>query len=109
MGERGLTVSGGQLQRLVLARALLAEPAVLVLDEALSQLDTATASTVRARLAAARPGLTVIEISHRADLVPADAAVLVLDGGRLVEAGVARELRAQAGAFSRLEMRHGGG
>lgn len=95
-------VSGGQLQRLALARALLARPQVLVLDEALSQLDEATATSVRGRLAAARPGLTTLEITHRVDLVPDAAFVAVIDAGRLVEQGRAAELRAEAGAFSRL-------
>lgn len=95
-------VSGGQLQRLALARALLARPQVLVLDEALSQLDEATATSVRARLAAARPGLTALEITHRVDLVPDDAFVAVIDAGRLVEQGRAATLREEAGAFGRL-------
>ncbi len=95
-------VSGGQLQRLALARALLARPQILVLDEALSQLDEATATSVRERLAAARPGLTTLEITHRVDLVPDEAFVAVIDAGRLVEQGSARELRGRAGAFGRL-------
>lgn len=103
--ERGVTVSGGQLQRLALARALVHWPEVLVLDEALSQLDAATAHTVRKRLARTRRGLTVIEITHRADLVPDDAAVFVIDRGRVIEAGTARVLRSAAGSFARLEAR----
>lgn len=95
-------VSGGQLQRLALARALLARPQVLVLDEALSQLDEATAASVRARLAAARPGRTTLEITHRVDLVPDDAFVAVIDAGRLVEQGRTAQLREEAGAFGRL-------
>lgn len=95
-------VSGGQLQRLALARALLARPQVLVLDEALSQLDEATAALVRARLAAARPGITTLEITHRVDLVPDDAFVAVIDAGRLVEQGRTAQLREEAGSFGRL-------
>lgn len=83
IGERGATVSGGQLQRLALARALVADPDVLILDEALSQLDEATAAGVRERLAART--LTVIESTHRVDLVPPDATVVVLDNGRTVD------------------------
>ncbi|WP_293781030.1 ABC transporter ATP-binding protein [uncultured Aeromicrobium sp.] len=104
--ERGLSVSGGQLQRLALARTLLADPEVLVLDEALSQLDTATAALVRQRLRSQRPGLTVIEITHRADLIPDDAHVVVLDRGRVVESGPARDLRATGGPFTRVEARN---
>lgn len=103
--ERGHSVSGGQLQRLALARALVARPDVLVLDEALSQLDADTARTVRSRLAAHRPGLTVVEVTHRADLVADETPVLVLDGGRLVEEGTAGALRAAGGMFVRLEAR----
>lgn len=105
IGERGLTVSGGQLQRLALARALVAAPAVLVLDEALSQLDADTATTVRERLAAHDAALTVIEITHRVDLIPEGAPVVVIDAGRVVEAGPAGMLREASGPFARLELR----
>ncbi|WP_035282042.1 ABC transporter ATP-binding protein [Brevibacterium album] len=95
-------VSGGQLQRLALARALLAEPEVLVLDEALSQLDGETAAHVRAQLRRLRPGGTTLEITHRVDLIEPDVHVAVLDAGRLVESGPAGELRGRGGAFDRL-------
>ena len=107
VSERGLNVSGGQLQRLALVRTLLAAPEILVLDEALSQLDAATAAAVRRNLAARRAGLTTIEITHRADLIPDDAFVVVLDAGRLIEQGPAGELRAAGGAFTHLEARAG--
>ncbi|MGC2942588.1 MULTISPECIES: ABC transporter ATP-binding protein [unclassified Brevibacterium] len=109
MQGRGLTVSGGQLQRLAIARALVGEPEVLVLDEALSQLDAATASTVRHRLAESRPELTVIEITHRADLLPDDTEVVVMDSGRLVEHGPAGDLRRADGPFTRVEARNAPG
>jgi ABC-type bacteriocin/lantibiotic exporter with double-glycine peptidase domain len=60
---------------------------------------------VRDRLRARRPGLSVIEITHRVDLVPDDARVLVLDAGRAVDAGIAGDLRAAGGPFARLEAR----
>ncbi|MGC3953785.1 MAG: ABC transporter ATP-binding protein [Propionicimonas sp.] len=107
VSERGLNVSGGQLQRIALARTLLAVPEVLVLDEALSQLDATTAAAVRRNLAAHRAGLTTIEITHRADLIPDDTFVVVLDGGRLVEQGSAGDRRAAGGAFVHLEARAG--
>lgn len=107
VSERGLNVSGGQLQRIALARALVAAPEILVLDEALSQLDAATAATVRRNLDAHRAGLTTIEITHRADLIPGGTFVVVLDAGRVVEQGTAAELRAAGGAFTRLEARAG--
>ena len=102
----GRGVSGGQLQRLALARALVGEPDLLILDEALSQLDADTAGQVRERLLARTPRLTILEITHRADLVPAGAPVVVLDAGRVLEHGTAAELRVRRGAFSRLELRH---
>lgn len=107
VSERGQSLSGGQLQRIALARALLADPEVLVLDEALSQLDAATAAAVRSNLAARRAGLTTIEITHRADLIPDGTNVLVLDAGRVVEQGTAGDLRAAGGAFPQLEARAG--
>lgn len=103
LAEHGLDISGGQLQRLALARALVAEPKVLVLDEALSQLDAETARAVRERIAAR--AVTIIELTHRADLVPGGAAAVVLDAGRVVERGRADALRATPGAFTRLEAR----
>lgn len=102
---RGAGVSGGQLQRIAIARALVAEPAVLVLDEALSQLDGATADRVREGIADWRAGMTVVEITHRADLVPDASPVVVLDAGQVVEAGLASQLRQAGGPFTRLEAR----
>lgn len=103
--DRGADVSGGQLQRLALARALVQNPRVLVLDEALSQLDADTASTVRTRLLERAHGVTVVEITHRVDLISDDAQVIVLDGGREVDAGTAGTLRQHDGPFRRLEAR----
>ncbi|MEA5117676.1 MAG: ABC transporter ATP-binding protein, partial [Propionicimonas sp.] len=105
IAERGLNLSGGQLQRLAIARALVAAPDILVLDEALSQLDAGTAHLVRDRLAHHRVGLTTIEITHRADLIPDQTPTVVLDAGRVVEQGTAGDLRAADGAFRRLEAR----
>lgn len=107
--ERGLGVSGGQLQRLAVARALVGQPGVLILDEALSQLDTATAVDLRARLRThgreSSSLHTVIEITHRVDLIPDKDPVVVLDAGRVVETGLAGDLRHAGGAFARLELR----
>ena len=87
-----------------MARALVAGPQILVLDEALSQLDAETARVVRERVAAR--GLTVVELTHRADLVPGPANVVVLDAGEVVESGRAADLRAAGGAFTQLEARN---
>ncbi len=102
LGERGQTTSGGQAQRLGLARALVADPELIILDEVLSQLDAATASTVRERL----PRLTTLEITHRADLLPDDLRVIVLDAGQVVQEGLAGDLRRSGGPFTRLEGRY---
>ncbi|MDN6021216.1 MAG: ABC transporter ATP-binding protein, partial [Acidipropionibacterium jensenii] len=84
---------------------LVAGPEVLVLDEALSQLDAPTAERVRAGVARWRRGMTVLEITHRVDLVPDDSPVIVLDAGRMVEQGMAGRLRAGDGPLSRLVAR----
>ncbi|MCT1690490.1 ABC transporter ATP-binding protein/permease [Brevibacterium sp. p3-SID960] len=104
VGARGQGISGGQLQRLSLARALLPNPQVLIIDEGLSQLDADTAAEVRQRLQAIE-NLTIIEITHRADLIDDAAAVWVLDLGTVVESGTAGQLRSRTGPFQRLEAR----
>ncbi|MCT1830389.1 ABC transporter ATP-binding protein [Brevibacterium luteolum] len=104
VGPRGLSISGGQLQRLSLARALLPNPQVLIIDEGLSQLDADTAAEVRQRLQSIE-NLTIIEITHRADLIDDTAAVWVLDLGTVVESGTAGQLRSRNGPFQRLEAR----
>lgn len=104
VGPRGLSISGGQLQRLSLARALLPGPQILIIDEGLSQLDADTAAGVRQRLQEITD-LTIIEITHRADLIDDDAQVWVLDLGQVVESGTAGQLRSSRGPFSRLEAR----
>lgn len=102
----GANMSGGQIQRLAIARALVASPDVLILDEAMSQLDEATAHSVRSNIRAACPQMTVVEISHQVDRIPSDAQVLVIDAGRLVEQGNAGVLREDScGFFSRLMSR----
>ena len=94
MAERGQTLSGGgQGQRLALARALLARPRLLVLDQALSQLDETGAREVRRRLAALPWRPTVVEVTHRVDLLTDDAEVTVLDAGRVVQHGRVADLR----------------
>ncbi len=105
VGERGTALSGGQLQRVAIARALVSRPRVLVLDEALSQLDADTAAVVRERLSGLGDALTIVEITHRTDVIPDEGRVAVVDRGEVVERGSAGELRARGSAFARLALR----
>jgi ATP-binding cassette subfamily B protein len=87
VGERGMQLSGGQRQRLALARALLAEPRVLVLDDATSAVDAARELQVVRALAAARAGRTTLVISHRAATIAVADRVILIDGGRVSAEG----------------------
>ncbi|MEZ4236342.1 MAG: ABC transporter ATP-binding protein [Myxococcota bacterium] len=102
VGDRGLTLSGGQRQRLALARALLQRPDVLILDDALSAVDTRTERTILAHLAERRGRQTTLVIGHRPSTLALADRVIVLDGGRLVEAGTAADLRRAGGAWAEL-------
>ncbi|MBN9643285.1 amino acid ABC transporter ATP-binding/permease protein [Corynebacterium mendelii] len=104
ISERGSSLSGGQLQRLALARALAGQPDILIIDEALSQLDEITANTVRSRIK--QLGITVLEITHRVDAIDDNSNVVVIDAGKIVETGSAGDLRATADSMlNRIEQR----
>lgn len=105
VGERGMALSGGERQRLAIARAFLADPVVLVLDEATSSLDPALERQVITGYGALMQGRTTILITHRFDLACSADRVVVLDGASIVEQGVPRELQAQNSAFARLFIR----
>lgn len=92
VGERGLKLSGGEKQRVAIARTLLKDPPILVLDEATSALDSLTEADVQAAVARARQGRTVLVIAHRLSTIRDADEIIVLDGGRIVERGSHEEL-----------------
>ena len=97
--ERGSNFSGGQLQRLAIARAVLGNPAILLLDEATSALDAEAEEAVQRGLEQAMAGRTVLVIAHRLATVQQADRILVLDGGRIVEQGSHRQLMARGGRY----------
>lgn len=106
IGELGETMSGGQRQRLAIARAFLRDPAILVLDEATSELDSATEEVVLGEIAKERGRRTVIVVAHRIDTVIDADEILVLDRGSLVERGTHSQLLANDSVYARLWQRH---
>ncbi len=101
VGERGVTLSGGQRQRVAIARALLADAPLLLLDDALSAVDTDTEGRILAHLRQARVGRTVIIVSHRLSAVADADETVVLHGGRAVERGSPAALAAGTGWYAR--------
>jgi ABC-type multidrug transport system fused ATPase/permease subunit len=99
IGERGLTLSGGQRQRIAIARALLANPRVLILDDATSSVDATTESAIKAGLQEVMEGRTTFIIAHRLSTVSLADEVIVMDGGRIVDRGTHKELLEGCGFY----------
>ena len=102
VGDRGHRLSGGEKQRLAIARVLLKAPAIVILDEATAHLDSESEAAVQRALGAALEGRTSVVIAHRLSTIRSADQILVVDDGRVVQSGTHRELIAAGGLYSEL-------
>ncbi len=108
IGERGVKLSGGQRQRVAIARAILADPRILILDEATSSLDTESEAFIQEGLAALMQGRTTFVIAHRLSTIRSADQILVLDDGLIIERGTHRELIRSRGRYFELYTKQAG-
>jgi ATP-binding cassette subfamily B protein len=109
VGPRGFLLSGGEKQRVAIARVLLKDPRILILDEATSALDTHSERLIQIALAQLQVGRTTLAIAHRLSTILAANLILVMDGGCIVERGTHRELLERGGLYERFYSEQFGG